>query len=116
MPDLRCVLANGAVARELAHACYVQHRSARPALLIAEVALRVFVRLDVRAEIGEMEVAVAINHRLVYPPEEAELSGRETIGRQRVDHAANAWIGVVDLACLKTSGLALSDLLGRQSK
>src|SRR5579884_2836547 len=79
MPDLRSVLANRTITRERAHASDVQHRSARPAFLLSEIALRTLVRLDVGTEIGEMEVAVAIDHRFVHPAEEAKLGWRETI-------------------------------------
>src|SRR6185437_2312708 len=74
------------------------------------------VRLDVRGQIGEMEVAIAIDHRLVHPAEKAEFRRTESIGRERINYAADPRIGIVNLARLEAARLPFGDLLSRESK
>src|SRR6185312_9670558 len=61
-----------------------------------------------------MEVAIAINHRLVHPAEQAKFRGAESIGGERVNYPANPRIGIVNLSCLEATCLAFGDLFGSE--
>src|SRR4051812_8994002 len=99
VPDLLRVFADGAIAGEDARAGRVQHGFAYPGIVVAIVAINLLLRVDVAAEIGKVEVALVVAHeRIVDAAEETGLAGREDVVGERVHHAADAVVAVVELA------------------
>src|SRR5271154_810455 len=97
-PDIFRILPHRAIAGKPSDARHVEDRPAIPLALLGVEPGYLRLGVDVGSKIREQKIFVGIQQHVANPSEQARLVGTETIGAQRVEDPAEAWITIVKFA------------------
>src|SRR5262245_31813984 len=114
LPDVVRVFLDSAVAGELAGACHVDNRPARPGLAVGIQSSQLLVGAGIVGEIRQMTVMIAVRQeRGANGRETDRLLQAEVIGSDQVDRGAGFLLVAIVPVRIVPAG-AVSHLLGRQ--
>src|SRR5262249_9104253 len=115
-PDVAGILRDGAVAGELAGTTDILDRAARPGVGLEVKRTNLLLGPDVRREVGQMHVAVALRHeRVPDRGEDPRLVRAEGVRGDQVQRAMSLGLVVV-VPAGAVPGAALRDLFGGQAE
>src|SRR5258708_20203350 len=90
LPNVGCIFSNGAVARKLPRACYVQNRFVRPCARIGIQCAEPFMRLAIRREVRQVYIVIAVGQEsLAQRFEHTWLVAAEVIRKNKVQRGSS---------------------------
>src|SRR5215813_3653799 len=84
LPNLFGVLGNGTIARELPRAGHVQDCLARPRVRVGVELAEAAIRLEIRSQIGEVQIVVVGQQGIAQRRKDAWLTAAEVIGENQI--------------------------------